>query len=268
MQLPAMHELGGGGMTEPVDDRLIGLMGTAWDKAKAAIEAEQAGKVSAVDAGRDCSEADGARVASPVDGAKFVSAGLLYHLLPHGMTFDDTGLLSACSYRNLNQPSVQDLGASHILADHAFFSGLNDLRMGRMDAALSRGKAEERKGRGSKEIFNNIGSALAEHGQADQAISYLEQAASLDARYTLPRWNLFRLARERERWGRACDRLADIIRADPAEYRAHAEMGFLLDGIFGDAAGAIRHWQQSLRLNSDQPQVISALAKQTSPDFR
>ncbi|MCP4249068.1 MAG: DUF2723 domain-containing protein [bacterium] len=204
--------------------------------------------------------------APPVDNAEFVWAGLVYHLLPDGMAFDDGGLLAACRYRNLDDPSVQDLGSSHILADHAFFSGLDDLRKDRVDAALSYFDAAARHGRGIKEIFNNIGSALAEHGQADQAIGYLEQAASLDARYTLPRWNLFRLARERERWGRARDRMADIIRVDPADYRAHGEMGFLLDGIFGDTAAAIRHWRQSLRLNADQPQIIAALAKQISPD--
>ncbi len=58
-----------------------------------------------------------------------------------------------------------------------------------------------------KEVYNNVGSALAEHGQIESAVPYFEKAATLDERYVLPRWNLFRTALQEEDWTRARIRL-------------------------------------------------------------
>lgn len=201
--------------------------------------------------------------APPVANAALVPAGVLYHLLPQGMPFDDSGLLNKCKYRNLqaDSPTVTDFGASQILVDYTFFEGLDALRSGRSEEALKRFAEAAEYGRGIKEVFNNLGSVLAEHGLEPAAIDQFERAAALDWRYALPRWNLFRLNKKQGRWEEARRQLTEIIRATPDDFRAYGELGFLLADTVGDRSAAERAWKESLRLNSDQPQVIAAMAE-------
>ena len=154
-----------------------------------------------------------------------------------------------------------DFGAAHIITDYEFFSGLNDLGRGQPDAALERFERAVEVGHGIKEVYNNIGSALAEHDREGWATRYFETAVGLDPRYTLPRWNLFRISKKHARWQEARDHLSEIIKAAPEGFRAYGEMGFLLRSHFGDTQGAVHFWQESLRLNPAQPQITRALAE-------
>ncbi|MBI4717597.1 MAG: DUF2723 domain-containing protein [Planctomycetes bacterium] len=197
--------------------------------------------------------------APPVAGARFVTAGILYHLLPEGMPFEGRALLARCAYRNLEQPSVIDLGAAHILADFHFFAGLHTLEGGDAAAARRRFADTAEVGWGIKEVFNNIGSALGEHGQEDAALPYFTEAARLDPHYIVPRWNLFRLHQNRQAWGEARRQLEELIAANPGDARAWGELGFLLSYHLHDAEGAVRAWQESLHREPDQPEVIEAL---------
>lgn len=201
--------------------------------------------------------------APPVGNATLVPAGVLYHLLPRGMPFDDAGLLEACKYRNLGKAdaSVVDFGACQILVDYHFFGGLNELRRGQTAEALRRFEEAATYGRGIKEAFNNLGSVLAEHGLESAAIDRFERAAALDWRYALPRWNLFRIHKKTGQWEAARRQLTEIIRATPDDFRAYGELGFLLADSFGDRPAAEHAWKESLQLNPDQPQIIAALAE-------
>lgn len=198
---------------------------------------------------------------SPVSNAHFVTAGMLYHLLPDSMSFDGADLIDKCHYRNLEpgRDTLEDLGADNINADYFFFRGLHALGRGDKATALANFARAGNFGEGIKELFNNIGSALAEHGDPADAVPYFEQAAALDRHYALPRWNLYRVARERRDWPTARERLEDIVANDPADFRAHGQLGFLLHDEFHDAPAAIRSWRESLRLNPHQPQVRQAL---------
>lgn len=177
--------------------------------------------------------------APPVENARFVSAGLLYHLLPEGMSFDSAGLLDKCGYRNLEEPTVFDFGAAHIMTDFEFFQGLDDLEGGQSTAALAHFARAAEFGWGIREAFNNIGSALGEYGRDEEAIGYFRQAAGLDHRYTLPRWNMFRLFKRQGRLPEARRQLVKIIAAEPADFRAYGEMGFTLHHHFNDPDGAV-----------------------------
>jgi tetratricopeptide (TPR) repeat protein len=201
----------------------------------------------------------------PVRGASFVPAGLCYHLLPNGMTFDGDALLDACTYRNhqAGEETVEDLGSANINADFAFFHGLRALEHGELSTALARFGDACTYGKGVKELPNNIGSALAEHGHASEARPYFEQAATLDRHYALPRWNLYRVARDQRDWPEARKQLEAIIAADPTDAHAHGQLGFLLRDHFSDRGQAITQWRQSLALKPDQPQVRDALAELT-----
>lgn len=196
----------------------------------------------------------------PVANARFVTAGMLYHLLPEGMAFSGEGLFEQCNYRNWRSSTVMDMGARHIHVDYYFFAGLNALEEGNADDALSDFAGAAEYGRGIKEAFNNIGSALAEHGQDAEAEKYLSEAAGLDGRYLTPRWNLFRLSAKHARWDEARRWLTEIIAAAPDDARGHAELGFLLSERFGDPEGANAHWRESLRLDGNQPRVRAALS--------
>ena len=102
---------------------------------------------------------------------------------------------------------------------------------------------------------------VTEHGAADEATKYFEQAAALDGRYVLPRRNLFRVMKENGHWQGAKKWLQEIIVADPEDYWAYGEMGFLLSTHFDDQQKAIQYWQESLRRNPAQPQIVRALAE-------
>ncbi len=162
--------------------------------------------------------------APPVPGAHFVTAGILYHLLPDGMPFDGDGLLEQCTYRNPETPTVEDFGAAHIRVDYAFFRGLARLEAGDTAAALAYFEEAARHGAGIKEVFNNLGSALAEHRQADAARDYFRTAADLDPHYITPRRNLYRIARLEQRWSDARNVLKEILSVEPDDAWARSQL--------------------------------------------
>lgn len=197
----------------------------------------------------------------PVDRAHFVPAGMLYHLLPSDMAFDDTGLFQNCAYRNWEKPTVQDSGARYILCDYEFFAGLDALGSGRTGSALEHFRSAVAIQTGVKELFNNIGSALAEHGLGREAVDYFRQAAEFDPRYATPRWNLVRLFRQLQRPEDAQRQLEKITQITPDDFRAFRELGFLLADNPDHSDRAIRYWRESLKRNPAQPDVRSILER-------
>ncbi|MCK4661141.1 MAG: DUF2723 domain-containing protein, partial [Phycisphaerae bacterium] len=196
----------------------------------------------------------------PVDNVRFAPAGLLYHLLPANTEMHHVGLLQDTDYVNLELPTVVDFGASHIMVDFEFFRGLADLQRGDKDAALEHLSRAAQFGAGIKEVYNNIGSALGEYGHPEQAITYFQQAARLDSRYKTPRFNLFRTFQNQGRRQESRAQLEEILAADPDDCRAYRELGFLLYYQGHDLRQAAHFWQESLRRNPAQPQVVCALA--------
>jgi tetratricopeptide (TPR) repeat protein len=193
--------------------------------------------------------------APPVPNAKFVTAGILYHLLPDAMSYDGTGLIDQCKYRNDETLTMQDFGATHIQYDHEFFKGLNLIESGQTDAALKHFATAAMHCQGIKEGFNNLGSTLAEHNHPEEAIPYFKQAANLDHRYLTPRRNLYRLYSKQSNWPNARNQLEEILETEPADWQANRDLGNLLADQFNDRQSAIKYWQQSFESNPNQVQL-------------
>ncbi|MCG3138977.1 MAG: hypothetical protein HJJLKODD_02849 [Phycisphaerae bacterium] len=141
------------------------------------------------------------KLANPIPDAALVPVGLLYHLLPAGYSLDQDSPWNQIHYRHREstRPDALDLGGCHILGDFYFFHGLNELRTSHHAAALEDFQSSTRYLQGIKESFNNVGSALADAGLLEEAVSYLEHARQLDPLYLTPRWNLVRLYQQLRR---------------------------------------------------------------------
>lgn len=202
------------------------------------------------------------KTSPPVPNTSFVPAGALYHLLPSGQPFNNRGLLRNCTYRNWDQPTVLDSGARYILCEYEFFAALHELENESIEPALDHFRKAAAIRKGVKQLHNNIGSALAEHGLSEEAIGYFQKAARLDDYYTVPRWNLFRLFKQLGREEDARRQLEKIIQVTPKDFRPYRELGFLLNGKLEDQEGAIHYWRKSLRLKPEQPDLISILERQ------
>ena len=202
----------------------------------------------------------------PVENADFLPVGVVYHLLPHGKPLDQDSAWKEIRYQNIEEgPSVQDLGASHILADYYFFTALNELRKGQLETALASFRQSAAPAHGIKENANNIGSALAEHGLADDAVGYFEDARDLDEHYLTPRRNLVRIYEQQERWAQVEELLQEIILITPDDPRPFARLGFIAAELNEDPKQARHWWQESLRRDPNQPRINEALKDLDGP---
>lgn len=203
----------------------------------------------------------------PVENADFVPVGVVYHLLPRNKMLDQGKPWEDIHYTNLeNEPSAQDLGASHILADYYFFTALNELRESQRETALASFRQSAAHARGIKENANNIGSALAEHGLADDAIGYFEDARNLDEYYLTPRRNLVRAYEQQEKWAQVEELLQEIIVITPGDPRPFARLGFLAAEVHCDLDEARRLWGESLRRDPNQSKLKDALKQLDGPN--
>lgn len=157
------------------------------------------------------------RTPPPVDRATFEAVGLIYYLLPEGKQLERDACWNDISYRNHTDPTVIDFGASCILFDFHFFSGLRDIRLGNDKRALAEFSIATRFADGIKESFNNVGSALADHGKFSEAIPYFREASRLGDRYLTPRRNLVRTLERLGRLAETKEVLVDILRIDPTD---------------------------------------------------
>lgn len=207
------------------------------------------------------------RKESLVDNAHAVPVGVLYHLLPETKGLDRDTPWSHIHYRNLDETCVapRDYGADNILADFEFFRALRELEHGNPSAGLERFAQSSTYGWGIKEVQNNIGSALAENGLADEAVAYFRHASQLDPKYTTSRWNAARVLKALQRWEEAESAFEELTRITPADFRVFGEFGFL--GLKrGRPAEEVRsRFERSLSLNPHQPQILEVLPKVVKP---
>jgi tetratricopeptide (TPR) repeat protein len=198
--------------------------------------------------------------ASLVPNAQQVAVGILYHLLPEGKALDTDNVWARYHYRNLDGASApRDFGADNILTDWEYFQGLHQLELGHVAAAMTHFATCEQYGRGIKEVINNIGSALAEHGRIDDAISYYHKAATMDLDYEAPRWNLARTYKTRGQFAEAERMFTELTKANPNDFRTWGELGFLVDRLEPGSSRAVECWNRSLSLNPGQPQIIEQM---------
>lgn len=196
---------------------------------------------------------------SLVANARMIHVGVLYHLLPGTKTLDTQSVWASYRYRNLEgMPAPRDFGADNILADWEFFQGLRALEEKRRDDAVQHFALSEGYGWGIKELLNNIGSALAEYGHTDDAINYYSKAARMDALYEAPLWNMARVHKNLKQFGKAEEAFKKLTAINPDDFRTWGELGFLAAGA-GRWDAAVSCWNNSLRLNPAQSQIIEEL---------
>lgn len=200
---------------------------------------------------------------SPVPNAEMVPVGVLYHLLPDTKQLDPDEVWPKVRYRNLADalPTTDDYGADNVVADYEFFFALHLLQKNREGQALKHFARSAERGQGIKEVFNNIGCALAEYGLADEAVRYYRLACDNDDRYASARWNLARLYKSRQQWRRAEEVFLELARITPKDFRVFGELAFLGLRSGAPIEEVIHRFEESLRLNPSQPQIISELAR-------
>jgi tetratricopeptide (TPR) repeat protein len=154
----------------------------------------------------------------------------------------------------------RDLGADNVLADYHFFRALETLRHGAKNAALKHFAEAAKCGSGIREVYNNIGSAMAENGLQDEAMPYYEEATKIDPAYKAAWWNLARVAKATDRWDLAEQAFRKLTEIDQEDCRPWGELGFITKLHRGNLTEAIAFWEKSVRLNPRQPQLLAELA--------
>lgn len=195
---------------------------------------------------------------SVVSNASMIPVGVVYHLLPEDKFLDQDSFWEKIHYRNLTQDCATntDYGSDNILSDYEFFHGLQSLRKNQQYDALIHFARSADYGTGIKEIFNNIGCALAEHGLIDNAIDYYNQACDISPMYKSVRWNLSRLHKSHQDWESAEKVFHELVKITPDDFRVYGELGFLYKQLQYPDEIIIQYFEKSLAKNPSQPQIV------------
>jgi tetratricopeptide (TPR) repeat protein len=110
-----------------------------------------------------------------------------------------------------------------------YMRGFAQLREGQLDAATETWSHLEAELAPLKQLFNNIGSALAEEGRTDQALDFYKRALAEDPEYVLALGNLALVYRTRQEWQAAIATLQRLIEVDPRHRQARFELASLFD---------------------------------------
>lgn len=196
-----------------------------------------------------------------LEGYSLQQAGLLYRVVRPGETFEPGHLWQRYRYRHFSRGGgAIDYGADQILFDYYFQRGMWHLDHGQKRHALEAFAQAERHGQWIRESYNNIASALAEHGLTQDALGLYRRALAIDPRYPNARWNLARLYQGSGRIGEAIEEYRQLAKYDPKDPRPFGQIGFLYRAI-GQMDQAVVYWNKSLERQPDQRQILDALAE-------
>ncbi len=161
-------------------------------------------------------------------------------------------------WRRFEDPAIAaDYSATLIFSDVHFARGRDAIADGERGEALAE---FERAGAwaGAKEVYNNIGSALAEGGYAEVAAPYFERAIAIDGSYLMALENAARVNLEMRAFARAADYFERAARLSPRDPRLLLERGQALEGS-GDPRQALRSYEAAARLDPRSPQPYVAM---------
>ncbi|MBW1989516.1 MAG: tetratricopeptide repeat protein [Deltaproteobacteria bacterium] len=105
---------------------------------------------------------------------------------------------------------------------------------------------------------DNLGSALMDQGETDQAIPHFRRAADLAPHYFKPANNLGLALARKGRYAQAIPWLAKAVELAPDSWQARANLGEALLKA-GKAKEAVKHLAAARKLNPDQPSVAASL---------
>jgi tetratricopeptide (TPR) repeat protein len=105
----------------------------------------------------------------------------------------------------------------------------------------------------------NLGIALQDHGETDQAITHYRQAIELRPGYAEAHYNLGRLLAEKGEFNDAINHYAATLAINPADAEAHNNLGATLFQA-GRVNDAIAHYQEALAVQPDYAEASCNLA--------
>ena len=106
---------------------------------------------------------------------------------------------------------------------------------------------------------NNLGTALAEQGELDEAGNHFRAAVNLNPAYDDALNNLGRYLAERGQLDQGRARLETLVQRSPLHWRAHRNLGHVLC-LQGNLAGATAHYATARRIRPDDDDIIPDLA--------
>jgi tetratricopeptide (TPR) repeat protein len=202
---------------------------------------------------------------SLIEGSSIEPAGLVYSLTREPI-LDVEDIWRRVHYRNLDKQSAPiDYAAVNILADYHYALATYALQRGQTNLGIEEFRKCTDLAWGIKEIFNNVGSALAEYGQVEAGIGYYESASRMDWTYGPARWNLAKIFKASSHFEWSAKVFEDLTKAAPKDFRPYGELGFLYRDQFDKPDRARAWWYESLRLNPRQAQIIDALYELNHP---
>jgi protein O-mannosyl-transferase len=104
----------------------------------------------------------------------------------------------------------------------------------------------------------NLGIALDKQGQVDKALGQIQEALRLDPEYADAHYNLGVAFYQQGRTAEAIGQFRETIRLKPDHPEAHNNLGTAL-GLNGQTDEAIRHFQEALRLKPDYAEARTNL---------
>jgi len=105
----------------------------------------------------------------------------------------------------------------------------------------------------------NLGIALHDRGERDEAITHYQQAIELRPSYTEAHYNLARLLAEKGEVNQAVDHYEAALSTNPDDAETHNNLGATLFQI-GQVDAAISHYQKALELRPDYANAACNLA--------
>jgi Tfp pilus assembly protein PilF len=173
-----------------------------------------------------------------------VSEGLWYRARPREFPAEARAAADAAAWGAIEatpgdeDPSPHDYTARMILADLAFARARRAMAQGDVDGAIALCDRAAVEVPGSKEVLNNLGSLIAEHGEHGRARPFFERAAALDPKYLTAAKNLaltFHAERKHQEARKAFNTVLDLDVYDPPSNRAMAQIA-KAEEAWGEAA--------------------------------
>jgi tetratricopeptide (TPR) repeat protein len=239
------------------------------------------------------------RTLSDLNGFLMVPEGLLFRIireadLPKYSKKVSEEYWKRYTFRNLDDPRVaRDYSVDLITFDYHYMRAQSYLEEGRTKQAIEEVERLKKPAEGLKEVFNNVGSMLAEHGLLKEAVIFFEKALYCDPNFLVATQNmakaylllkdyqtglkylnraleikpndfdthiaLAQMYMEKKEFDSAIIQLENLTIRFPQQFLPYRILGFIYRDGKKDANKAFELFQKSLELNPNQPDLNGLL---------